>query len=189
MKRVIREGVFETNSSSTHSVVFKKKTVDKADKDSSYELHSPLAKTLFLIGLINKAEQYSYSYDDNDEAFLKQNLLFHKNLCEKFKTAVVEEYLRITNSTEEEFQKDFEESQFVCNGKCLCHYFFDDDVLNDCTCPFFGYIGIATELNLCALSSSEDFAKKASEFLSNDFKFCLQEFWNGFCLVENKDIF
>lgn len=56
MKRVIRKGVFETNSSSTHTLTLKKKD-EKETKKCSFELKSPLAKTVWLMGVIDNANK------------------------------------------------------------------------------------------------------------------------------------
>ena len=203
MKRVIREGVFETNSSSTHSVVFKKKKGNAPDKDASYELHSPFAKTMFLIGIYSQAERYTDNDFDtetthtievvNEETWeLEQKTittLSYKGICEKFKNTVIEEYLKLCNITHEEFKKQFDDSIFSYDGKCYCRNFFDDDVLNDCTCPFDTFYGICKTLKLNELVDDEAYVKKAQEFLSDDYKFVLQEFWNGLCLIGSKDIY
>ena len=208
MKKIIREGVFETNSSSTHSVVFKKKTDNSVDKSSSYEIHTPWGKTLFLIGLINYAETYSDNESDEKTMTLEEvrerfgedwtqemaEIVFNinndnKTICQKFKNAVIEEYKSMSNITQEQFEKDFNESIFTCDGRCLCRDFFDDDVLNDCTCPFEDFYGIAKEFKLKELVSEEDFNKKAKEYLSSEFKFVLKEFWCGHVLIGEKEIY
>ena len=55
MKRVIRRGVFETNSSSSHSLTLKRikgTPKNEIDEDASFEIRSPLAKTIQMLGLI-----------------------------------------------------------------------------------------------------------------------------------------
>lgn len=209
MKKVIREGVFETNSSSTHSVAFKKRRGNKTEKESSYELHSPFTKTLFLIGLCTHAEEtencYSFDYNEDCKFDLKEALsedwseelgidetlstMGYKGICQKFVTAVTNEYIKLSGITKEEFTKQFNESEFVYDGECVCRNFFDDDVLNDCTCNLEDYYSIAKTFKLDELNSGEDFAKKAKEFLSDDYKFVLCEFWNAFCLINSKKIY
>ena len=203
MKKVIREGVFETNSSSTHSVVFKRRKNDLPDKKSSYELHTPFAKTLFIIGLYNHAVRSScfYSeeevekirngdfedYYDNIHQFYADE--YNKGVCEKFKNAVINEYILSSGITKEEFDKQFNESNFTCDGNCYCHFFFGQDVLNDCTCPFYGFDGIIDQFKLNEVVNDEDYTVKAKLILSPNYKFVLKEFWNGFCLIEDKEIF
>lgn len=210
MKKVIREGVFETNSSSTHSVVLKKKTNEKPEEESTLELHTPFFKTLFLIGLFNHALKYeSFSEDfedeelDGDDLFneiLEENGIepsedysnvkgnFDKYLCEKFKNAVINEYITSQGITKEEFDKAFNESEFTYEGRCECRDFFDDDVLSDCTCQFDGFYAISSAFGLSYLTTDEQFNEKAKEYLSDDYKMVLQEFWCGCCLINKKEI-
>jgi hypothetical protein len=56
MKTVIRKGVFETNSSSTHSLSLKRNARDVNEKDASFVIQSPLAKAVTLLGLIDNGE-------------------------------------------------------------------------------------------------------------------------------------
>ena len=57
MKTVIRKNVFETNSSSTHSLSIKGRAKSNCvSKGASFELRSPLAKAVQMIGLIDNAE-------------------------------------------------------------------------------------------------------------------------------------
>ena len=56
MKRVIRKGLFETNSSSSHSLTIKKNTVSKQiEEGASFEIRSKLAKTVWLLGIIDSS--------------------------------------------------------------------------------------------------------------------------------------
>lgn len=71
MKTVIRRGVFETNSSSTHSLSLKqmkKADAKSIDKEASFEIRSPLAKAVTLLGLIDNAEsEFARQYYIRDE--------------------------------------------------------------------------------------------------------------------------
>lgn len=62
MKTVIRKGVFETNSSSTHAISFKKSKSKSILKDASFEIRSKEAKIVQLLGFLNNAE-YDYNSD------------------------------------------------------------------------------------------------------------------------------
>jgi len=72
MKKVIRHSVFETNSSSTHSLSIKKCNhfTNKPEKDCSFEIRSPLCKVVWLMGLIDNAQEefnervYYYLHDE-----------------------------------------------------------------------------------------------------------------------------
>ncbi|MBQ4510408.1 MAG: hypothetical protein II984_06755 [Clostridia bacterium] len=70
MKKVIRKSVFETNSSSTHSLTLKKTKSGKIDKEASFEIRSPLAKAITMLGLIDNAEdEYKKEFYVKDEYF------------------------------------------------------------------------------------------------------------------------
>ena len=204
MKRVIREGVFETNSSSTHSVVLKRKESNAPDKDSSYEIHTPFAKTMFLIGLITyvrkygrvsatlKAELFDFNNPTIDKwresvgpDFLKDN---STEVCERFKLAVIDEYIQSSGITLEEFNKQFNESTFTCDGECLCCNFFENDVLDYCSCPFDSFGGMVDAFQLFNLNTKEDYRAKAKEYLSNEFKFALKEFYCGVMQIGKGEI-
>ncbi len=196
MKRVIREGVFETNSSSTHTVSFVRKEKEGADKESSYELHSAFAKMMFLIGLCENASRVPvYFEEDMDEVLAEMYpegdvpVMSDRDLCEKFLLAVKEEYMAKENINDSELEKRIYESDFSYEGKCHCSNFFDDDVLCDCTCPFEGYSGIVTSLELYHLYTEEDYRKKAKEFLSSEYKFVLKEYWCGLELIVSGEIY
>ena len=196
MKRVIREGVFETNSSSTHTVSFVKKEGDGADKDSSYELHSAFAKMMFLIGLCENAATMPVYFEEDIEEIKNRmypdgNIppMSDKDICEKFLDIVKEEYMSEENIDRGELEKRIMESNFSCDGKCLCSNFFDDDVLIECTCPFEGYSGIVNTLELYHLYTEEDYRKKAKEFLSIEYKFILKEYWCGLELIRGGKIY
>lgn len=61
MKSVIRRGVFETNSSSTHTltIVGKGKKPDVDMEEISFEICSPTAKTFMVFALIENADSFS----------------------------------------------------------------------------------------------------------------------------------
>ena len=196
MKKVIREGVFETNSSSTHTVSFVRKETEERDKESSCELRSAFAKMMFLIGLCENASRIPvYFEEDMDEALAEMYpegeipLMSDKDVCEKFLLAVKEEYMKEENIDEGELEKRIAESDFSYEGKCHCSNFFDDDVLIECTCPFDGYSGMVSSLELYNLYTDEDYKKRAKEFLCPEYKFILKEYWCGLELLEKGEIY
>ena len=204
MKRVIREGVFETNSSSTHAVVFKKREGKETEKNSSREIHTAFGKTAFLIGLINYAELYDHSeFIEPDLTSIIESFGEHwhesmlsifkkedpKILCAKFKNAVIKEYLAQSGLTFEEFEAKLSQSDFARVKKFTCEHFFQEGCLNDCTCPFEGFSGIARELSLTYLSTEEEFKEKAKKYLSDDYIFTLTELYAGVSFVCDKKIY
>ncbi len=84
MKRTIRRGVFETNSSSSHSLTIKKMSKDEkniVDENASFEIRSPLAKTVQMLGLIENAENDYYYYiyyldqDEEEENNVRESIV------------------------------------------------------------------------------------------------------------------
>ena len=104
MKAVIRKGVFETNSSSTHSLSIKKSTSKEISEEASFEIRTKEAKIALLFGLIENAEiEHSYTKYKKAE--------YNRNLVLSFKDALIEEYCKLNNYTNEEalLQIDYEE--------------------------------------------------------------------------------
>ena len=81
MKTVIRKNVFETNSSSTHSLSIRgRSNKNCVCKGASFELRSPLAKAVQMIGLIDNAERsyLSSGYwidEDTNNASVKKKIV------------------------------------------------------------------------------------------------------------------
>ena len=103
MKSVIRKGVFETNSSSTHSLSIGKAASNKISEEASFEIRSKEAKIALLFGLIENAEL------ECNESKKKHNA--SRELVLKFKDAVINEYCSLTGYTNDQalLQIDYEE--------------------------------------------------------------------------------
>ena len=84
MKTVIRKGVFETNSSSTHSLSLKKvknPESSEIDKEASFEIRSPLAKTVLMLGLIDNADdEFHRSLNMKDEYYDNSEIVRNKTI-------------------------------------------------------------------------------------------------------------
>ncbi len=186
MKKIIREGVFETNSSSSHSVVLKKKENDNVDEDASYEIRTPLAKTLFLIGLYTSIKEDS-CYDEDDEYAHYE--IESEDVLIKFIKLVIEEYISMSNITEEEFKKQYHESNFTYQGRCHCSNFFEEGALIDCDCSFHTFSNITFALKLADNAPDSYYREKAKELLSDEYKFVLKEFYCCLYQVGNGEIY
>ncbi len=103
MKTVIRKSVFETNSSSTHSLSLGKVTSNEVDNNASFEIRTKEAKIALLFGLIENAEL------ECDERKKKYNT--SREIVLKFKDAVIYEYCALTGYTKDQalLQIDYEE--------------------------------------------------------------------------------
>ena len=95
MKRVIREGVFETNSSSNHAVFIKRKKSDK--KIPGYAVVKPYDKMLFMWGLICCSYDGSciecFSNEEEGQFHLNESTDIDAE-CENFKKILIEECLK-----------------------------------------------------------------------------------------------
>lgn len=97
MKRVIRKGVFETNSSSTHSFTLKKME-DKTKDNCSFELVSSLAKTVWLMGVIDNAnKEYSEAY----------SRITNKDLKSEYRKRIINTILELDSQTLDEITKEY----------------------------------------------------------------------------------
>lgn len=95
MKRVIRAGIFETNSSSTHSFTIKKGKV----KEDIYTtiLKSPAEKIIWILGLIDNA---SSEYDN------MKNIMI-SNIENKYREKIIEEILTSDSKTIEKIENKY----------------------------------------------------------------------------------
>lgn len=126
MKTVIRKGVFETNSSSTHSLSLQKVKNKEMDKDASFEIRSPLAKVVTMLGLIDNAEtEFRHSFDIKDE--------FNDN-AEEVKKETLEQIRKIDESLLKDVNSDeissYEIAQILTKIDNL-ERFYDVDKFDD----------------------------------------------------------
>lgn len=145
MKTVIRKGVFETNSSSTHSLSLKKVDNDKMDKEASFEIRSPLAKAVTMLGLIDNAEdeyarQYYLrdEYDDRADRVKKETLdrikeinstlLENVDLEDISSFDILKILMKIDNLENFYNEDDFEDYMEYYDKNCEYEYFFYDDM-------------------------------------------------------------
>lgn len=129
MKRTIRRGVFETNSSSSHSLTIKKMTKDEknvVEEEASFEIRTPLAKAVQIIGLIDNAERdyksYIY-YLDDDEDVKRQVVTSIVERIKKINHEVLEGY-EIDKITYEDLSNIFLK---LIENRTELYDFFDED--------------------------------------------------------------
>ncbi len=114
MREVIREGVFETNSSSAHSVTLKK--YNKEGECCHFVILSPLYKVLFLRGLIGNAEMEResalYWREQEAKEYLTKEKITKEIAKERLLALAEEEYKNFGYSPEEiEALKDKDEDE------------------------------------------------------------------------------
>ena len=103
MKTVIRDGVFETNSSSTHTLTLRKKNTKKVN--CSFQIRSRVAKMVMLLGLINNAE---------DEFTYNSGILYDLYEDKEFKE-VLGEIFRLFPDLEKKYKGKNQDSDFLCD--------------------------------------------------------------------------
>ena len=145
MKSVIRKGVFETNSSSTHSLSLQKVTNKEIDNDASFEIRSPLAKAVTMLGLIDNAEDefrrpfyIKDEFNDNAERVKKETLDRIKEidarLLENINPEEISSYeiaqilMKIDNLESFYNVEEFEDFDEYIDKKTDFEYFFFDDI-------------------------------------------------------------
>ena len=145
MKTVIRKGVFETNSSSTHSLSLKRNAKDVPEKDASFVIQSPLAKAVTMLGLIDNAEgsfcRPFYLRDEYDERAdrvkketidrireINPSLLENVDLEEISSVDILEILLKIDNLENFYNEEDFEDYMEYFDRNSEFEYFFYDDM-------------------------------------------------------------
>ncbi len=111
MKTVIRKGVFETNSSSTHAISIKKSNEKEISKDASFEIRSKEAKIVQLFGLINNAE-YECTSDDNPKFKIPKKLAYPREIVLNFKEILIDTYCELTNQTRDKVMECIEFEAF-----------------------------------------------------------------------------
>lgn len=146
MKTVIRKGVFETNSSSTHSLSLKRNAKDEKEKDASFIIQSPLAKAVTMLGLIDNGEfefnrgYYLRSeYDDRyhevkDEVLAKikelnPSLLENVDLEEISGAEIAEILLKLDDLENFYIEEEFENICDYFDKTSDLEYYFTDDLM------------------------------------------------------------
>ncbi len=146
MKTEIRKGIFETNSSSTHSLSLKRDAKNIAEKDASFIIQSPLAKAVTMLGLIDNAEdkfgymyyirsEYSEKYPQvRDEVLgrikeINPDLLENVNSEEISAHEIAELLLKLDDLDNFYKEEDFEDYIDYYDRNCDLEYYFTDDIM------------------------------------------------------------
>ena len=177
MKRVIRYGVFETNSSSTHSMslCFKGENEEwrkeKEIPEEEREVRSPLHKFFVITGLL---EQYQYQIENDYDIKYKQPLL---NQIKVFKEFLAEEFKNIGGNINE-YNGHIEDLRKSGCKDFLCDTYFNHSPLCDCDCSLSLFKNLKKVLQV-KQNSDEEFKKAAKIFFNPNVYFHLEEGWFG----------
>lgn len=174
MKRVIRYGVFETNSSSSHSITVMEKDPKglwRAEKDipgDEKEIRSAVEKMLFVWGIITASKfeylrhatrwaQATKNKVEREESLLsiekeKQELI-------DMRETLIRECKKVQIINESEVRSLMIEGEERPFNHSLCCRYFNEDCLDDCTCCM-NMDRLYAELNLDSNENSvEEFAQ------------------------------
>lgn len=156
MKRIIRQSIFETNSSSSHAVTIKRKKADEnwrtakqiaggdSEDDFTYckerEVRSAYEKMMLVWGIICEEDFEVLANDDfEDENVelaeeMKKIREDTKAEHEKFKNILLEECAKVADFNKNEALAEMDDCTAHAYNHPLCCRFFNEDVLDCCTC-------------------------------------------------------
>ena len=197
MKKVIRHGVFETNSSSSHAVSLMIK--DKAEewrKESEIsgeekEIRSPLEKMLFAWGIFTEEKFKILNWDiqnADDIADEAERKAYLEELEEKrlqyvnVRETLIRECKKVQPINETEVRNLMIEAENEPWHHHLCCRYFNEDCLDECTC-WCSWDSLYSDLDL---DSSEDSVEDFARALFKDDVYFLteEEFYGGYWYID-----
>lgn len=194
MKQVIRHGVFETNSSSSHAVsLCRKKSNEKWRTEEEIpeeekEIRSAYEKMLYVWNIICRELNSDELYDwEKKESFVVRPRV--KAKLDAYHRIFFEELTLVQSFDSVEADKEMDYCIMHAHHDPLCCRFFNEDVLADCTCgitmnKIAKFLGVTSPLN--SEEGKREFAKK---LFSDDIYFRTEEGWYGGCWTITQKIF
>ena len=186
--KVVRRSVFETNSSSTHSVSLVNLKYREKPK-CQIVIKSKLNKLIFLKGLINENKNmYDTKKEDLEliESYfneclkifcLENNIEFEKGeeyLYDSFLRRMASEMKNV--KTEEDIIKKINLFKNKYKIKFSCENFFYEGCLDMCDCGLHSISLLVSEFSL----KNETYERlEPSVFLSDQYAFCISEYYAG----------
>lgn len=156
MKKVIRQSVFETNSSSTHAVTIKRKNADEkwrtaeeianvnTDEDltcgEEREVRSAYEKMMLVWGIICEEDFEvlgNEDFEDEDPEIVEEMKEIREETKanhEQFKNILLEECAKVAEFDKAETLTEMDDCTAHAYNHRLCCRFFNEDVLDCCTC-------------------------------------------------------
>ena len=185
MKTAIRRGVFETNSSSTHSLTYSAREPDSY----AFACESAWSRLLLLKGLLNEA---ALSGKDKKRRMQKFFTVCRKVFSERENIPQKKILDYLGEKMAELYKKDDErgdKEEFLCyfreafdkKGDYLCSFLFENGCLISCDC---GYCRFG-DLEVALLSDGED-ETAAEKYLYGEKMFFAKESYAGCCPLEDK---
>lgn len=207
MREVIRRGIFETNSSSSHAVTICRKAPDEAwrteeeiagKKADDYtgcgkkEIRSAYEKMLFVWGIECEDHYLVVPYQALDEDITDEQRRvreFAIETHESLKCALLDECAKVAAFDREKAASLMDDCTLHGYNHPLCCRYFNEDVLDECTCGM-SVEKIAEFLGLDGYGCSDDYMHEfAVRLFADDVYFTTREGFYGGCWYIDHVIF
>ncbi|MBO5789240.1 MAG: hypothetical protein J6R42_04770 [Clostridia bacterium] len=197
MKIVRRNGVFETNSSSTHAVTLCTKKPNEAWRDEKdipseeREVRSAQEKLVLVFGFIELIRQEMKCWDmdifdsvEEGEARIKELNSFF----ERAKSILIRVCCEVSGIGEDEIRALLHKAKEWSGSAPICNRFFNEDVLDTCTCHFC-YMDAVMNLLGGELATKSQIEEAARRLFDENVYFLIKEEWFGGIWTLEQSIF
>ena len=195
MKRVIRKGVFETNSSSTHSISYTPGVDEDDNVGFTFECRTPAARLLMIKAQVNHClEDLQYVEESHDYIVLVKSFydVCVELYCERqgVDPDTIEDHLydfaasTFYGGIQDRFREHFKE--YYHEESCeLCETFFENGPLIECNCLYFSVTLFLSEFFKDG-SDRDAMRAKAVQLLYEGKPFLCSEFYSGVYLIDSE---
>ena len=199
MKTVVRRGVFETNSSSTHSLSYHPGEDEDENEGFSFECRSSASRLLMIKAQINHC-LFDLRYENRVQKYIDLLPRFYdvcvQVYCEKEKidSTRIEDHL--SEFAKKTFYADktrrhqarYFKKYYYDESTDLCESFFECGALRECSCLYdsvkhFLHYFFRTGTSIKALQA------KAEDLLYSEDSFFCTEYYSGCCLINSALIY
>ena len=201
MKKIIRRGVFETNSSSTHSLSYEPGSDVEGNEGYTFECRTPAARLLFIKSQVNHClDDLKYARKPHDYMVLVNTFyeVCVELYCEKqgVDPATIEDHLCEFASKTFFSGASCEDAEYVKYFKSiyhsktcrLCESFFEEGALIACDC-LYENVKLYLQEFFAAGRDRDSLRKKAEEMLFGPKDFFCIEYYSGVYLVNTRAIY
>ena len=199
MKKVIRRGVFETNSSSTHSLSYYPREDIDGNEGYTFECKTPTARLLMIKAQVNHClEDLKYAKKSHDYIVLVNTFyeVCVELYCERqgVDPETIEEHLYefsrntfYSGGVDSHFKDTFME--YYHEESCaLCESFFEEGALMACDC-LYENVKLFIQAFLANGKDRDSMRKKAEEMLYGPHDFIATEFYSGVYIVNTRSTY
>lgn len=203
MKTVIRKGVFETNSSSTHSLSYSPREDEDGKEGFTFACKTPAARLLMIKAQVNHCLE-DLRYEGKSQKYIA--------LVRRFYDVCVDLFCRreqVDPSTIGDYLADFARKTFYGGTRApeanewdpfrsqyddmsceLCESFFEDGPLQSCSCLYWeGDVKPFLREFFDMEHGKPDLEAKAEELLYGPNSFYCCEYYSGVYLIDNQNVY